>query len=152
MRVGGMAMDRSCFLFGHADAPQDILPRLEQEIENQVSNGITVFYVGYHGSFDRLAASALRAVKRRHSEITLMLLLAYHPAEQPVEPPQDFDGTFYPPIEEVPRRYAIVRSNEYMVRNAERVICYVTKCGSSQKLLLHAQRHRLHIANLGEPK
>ncbi len=145
-------MAQSCFLFGHADAPQDIIPRLMQEIENQVSKGITIFYVGYHGNFDRLAISALRAVKRRHSEITLILLLAYHPAEQPIEPPQDFDGTFYPPIEKVPRRYAIVRSNEYMIRNAEQVICYVKKCGSSQKLLLYAQRRKLHITNLGETK
>lgn len=46
-------MLRSCFLFGHADAPQSILPILEQAIEHEISEGVSVFYVGYHGSFDR---------------------------------------------------------------------------------------------------
>ena len=44
------------------------------------------------------------------------MLIPYHPAERPVETPPGFDGTFYPPgIESVPRRYAIVRANRYMV-------------------------------------
>lgn len=106
-------MQKSCFLFGHADTPQSILPLLEQAIEREVYLGVTVFYVGYHGNFDRMAATALRAVKHRHPGITIMLLLAYHPAERAVEIPIGFDGTFYPPLEGIPRRYALIRANQY---------------------------------------
>ncbi len=101
-------MQKSCFLFGNADTPKSILPSLEQAIEEEYSKGITVFYVGYHGDFDRLAATALKAVKHRYSEITLMLVLAYHPADRAVELPLGFDGSFYPPLENIPRRYVHV--------------------------------------------
>ena len=38
---------KSCFMFGHADAPDIIMPRLEQAIERYYSkDGLTDFYVG----------------------------------------------------------------------------------------------------------
>lgn len=43
-------MRKSCFLFGHADTPQSVLPILEQAIEKEVANGMSTFYVGYHGN------------------------------------------------------------------------------------------------------
>lgn len=142
-------MARSCFLFGHADAPQTILPILEQAIENEVSKETTVFYVGYHGAFDRLATTALKAVKRRHSEITLMLLLAYHPAEQPIELPQGFDGTFYPPIEKTPRKFAITKANKYMIQNVESIICYVCHVGNTRQLLNSAlHQEKIEVKNI----
>ena len=128
-------MRKSCFLFGHADTPLSVLPILEQAIEEEVASGISVFYVGYHGNFDRMAASALRSAKRRHAGIRLMLVIAYHPAEQAIEAPQGFDGTYYPPLEGVWRRYAIVRANQYMVKTADSLICYVQHYGNTRSLL-----------------
>ncbi|MBQ9994334.1 MAG: hypothetical protein IJP17_06450, partial [Clostridia bacterium] len=60
-------MEKNCFLFGHADTPQFILPILEQAIEQATQNGITSFYVGYHGNFDRLATTALRKIKLQYA-------------------------------------------------------------------------------------
>ena len=37
-----------------------------------------------------------------------------------------YDGTTYPPLEKVPRRYAIVRRNEWMVSSSDLVISGVT--------------------------
>lgn len=145
-------MRKSCFLFGHADAPQSILPILEQAIENEIDNGISVFFVGYHGNFDRMAASALRSVKHRHAEISLMLVLAYHPAEQAIEAPKGFDGTYYPPLEGIPRRYAIVRANQHMVKTSDSLICYVRHHGNTRNLLDLAvrQKRALQINNLAD--
>lgn len=140
---------RSCFLFGHADAPQSILPDLIEAIENEVSIGTTVFYVGYHGDFDRMAATALRKVKQRHSGVTATLVLAYHPAERAVEMPADFDGTFYPPLENVPRKVALAKANQYMVRTSDSLICYVRHFGNSRNLLEYAQYlKKISIINL----
>ena len=139
----------SCFLFGHADAPQSILPDLIEAIENEVSKGTTVFYVGYHGNFDRMAATALRDIKKKHSEVTAVLVLSYHPSEQPIEAPYGFDGTFYPPLENTPRRYAIVRANQYMITVSSSLICYVRHFGNSRKLLEYAERQKdISIVNL----
>lgn len=144
-------MSKSCFLFGHADTPQSILPMLEQAIEDEVAKGITTFYVGYRGNFDHLATTALKTVKQRHNKITLMLLLAYHPAEKNIEMPLGFDGTFYP-LEGVPYKYAILRANQYMVKTVDSIICYVRHLGNARELLKFAkkqeQNRKLTITNL----
>lgn len=144
-------MRKSCFLFGHADTPQSILPALVEAIEHEVAKNVTDFYVGYHGNFDRLAATALRQVKKRHTDITASLVLAYHPAELPMESPVGFDGTFYPPLENTPRRYAIVKANRYMVQSSDSIICYVKHCGNSRQLLNCAiRKNDISIINLAQ--
>ena len=146
---------KSCFLFVHSDAPQDIQSAIEIAVERQYLNyGIRQYYVGAYGSFDRMAASALKSVKKRYQDISLYLLLPYHPAERPVETPEGFDGTFYPPLEKVPRRYAIVRANRYMVETCDSVICYVNHIGNTRILLEYAQRRakkgEISVENLAE--
>lgn len=127
---------KSCFLFGHSDAPQDIQSAIEAALERQYLNhGIRQYYVGAYGVFDSMAASALKAAKKRYQEISLYLLLPYHPAERLMETPEGFDGTFYPPLEKVPRRYAIVRANRYMIETCDSIICYVSRIGNTRALL-----------------
>lgn len=147
-------MCKSCFLFGHADTPQSIYSDLEQAIKNEVRRGISVFYVGYHGDFDHMAASALRAIKRQYSGITVMLLLSYHPAEKSIETPSDFDGTFYPPMEGIPRKYALIRANQYMVKEADSLICFVNHPGNTRNLLEYAKKEtsEKNITNIAEKR
>ena len=65
------------------------------------------------------------------------MLIPYHPAERPVETPPGFDGTFYPPgMESVPRRYAIVRANRYMVDHADFLIAYAWHPASNARELV----------------
>ena len=87
---------KSCFFIGHRDTPEEILPLLIQTIEKHISEyGVTGFVVGAYGSFDRLAAQAVISLKQHYPQITLSLLLPYHPAERPTETPPGFDNTFY---------------------------------------------------------
>ena len=145
---------KSCFLFGHADCPDQVLPRLEQAIETAISNEVTDFYVGNRGAFDRLAATAVKRAKKKFPEVRLYLLLAYHPAERAPEPSEGFDGTYYPLYEKVPRRFAIVRTNEATLRQADYVICYVNHVGNTRKLLAVAQNRQkkgeLQIENIAD--
>ena len=142
---------KSCFLFGHADCPDQVLPRLEQAIETAISNGVTDFYVGNRGAFDRLAATAVKRAKKKFPEVRLFLLLAYHPAERPQELSEGFDGTYYPLEKAPPRRFAIVRANEAMLRQAEYVICYVNHVGNTRRLLdLVLKDQKLSILNIAE--
>lgn len=46
--------------------------------------GVTEFFVGHYGRFDALAAHAVKDAKKRHLEVTLMLLLPYHPFDRPI--------------------------------------------------------------------
>lgn len=133
---------KSCFMFGHADCPDDMLPKIEKAIVKCYSKGVNAFYVGSRGRFDGLAATAVKRVKQQHNDIRLYLLLAYHPGERPVDPWEGFDGSYYPPLENVPRPYAIVRGNQYMVDNSDYLICYVKHIGNTRNLLEYAQKRK----------
>lgn len=131
-------MRTSCFFIGHRDAPEAIYPQLLAEVERHIAElGVTEFIVGHYGGFDRLAAKSVIAAKQRHPNISLLLLLPYHPSEQSIEIPAGFDNTYYPPdMEKVPRRLAIVRANRYMVDHVDYLIAYAWHPASNARELV----------------
>lgn len=134
---------KSCFFIGHREASQDIVPAIEEAIEKHiVEYGVTEFIVGNYGSFDHLAANAVIRTKQRHPQITLSLLLPYHPAERPIEKPEGFDNTYYPDgMEKVPRKLAIARANRYVVDHVDYLIAYAWHPASNaRELVEYAQR------------
>ncbi len=143
--------NKVCFLFGHSTAPEHVRSHLQSAIQQHYADyGIRTFIVGNRGRFDQMAAAELRALKQHHNDVTLLLLLAYHPADRSVVLPWLFDGSYYPPLEGVPRRFAIVQANRHMVKTADSLICYVSHPGNSRSLLEFAQRKRpqIHIENV----
>ena len=150
---------KSCFFIGHREAPASLLPSLIEAIEQHIVDfGVTEFLVGHYGNFDKLAAQAVIAAKARHPEITLLLVLPYHPAERPVQAPTGFDSTYYPPgMENVPRRFAITRANQYLVDHTDYLIAFVTHPASNAAKLLsraeiRARKGQLRITNLPVPE
>ena len=119
--------EKTCILIGHREAPDSLLSILDAEVERHITAyGVTDFVVGRYGRFDGIAARCVKAAKKRHTEVTLTLLLPYHPYDRPTPTPPGFDGTFYPPgMETVPKRAAIVRANRYMVEHSDYPIAYV---------------------------
>ena len=152
-----MSHGKSCFFIGHREAGERLLPRLELTIEKLIAEeNVRYFYVGGYGGFDRIAAAAVKRAKQKYPDITLMLVLPYHPAERAVPTPDGFDGTYHPEgLESTPRRYAIVRTNQIMVNTCEWLVCYVRHGASnSRNLLEYAQRREekglIQIINIGE--
>lgn len=148
---------KSCFFIGHREADERLRSKLDSVVESLIlEEDVDYFYVGGYGGFDQIAAGAVKRAKRKHPHITLMLVLPYHPAERPVETPYGFDGTFYPDgLENVPRRFAIVRANKRMVDTSDWLVCYVRHGASnSRNLLEYAQRRekkeQIRIVNLAE--
>ena len=111
----------SCFFIGHREANESLLPRLELEIDQLIrSENVHYFYVGGYGGFDQIAATAVKKAKKQHPDITLMLVLPYHPAERPIEKPPGYDGTYYlEGLEKTPRPFAIVKANQLMVNTCD---------------------------------
>lgn len=138
--------NKVCFLFGHATTPYDALPLIEAAADRQYNeHKIRTFVVGNRGSFDGYAATAIKKLKKKYSNISLLLLLAYHPAERPVHLSEGFDNSYYPPLENVPRQYAIVRANKYMIDTADSIICYVNHIGNTRNLLDYALRRQKKV-------
>ena len=143
---------KSCFFIGHREASTEIFPILTEAVERHIAQfGVREFIVGNYGGFDRMAAKAIIASKAQYPEITLSLMIPYHPSERPLECPAGFDNTFYPPdMERVPRRLAIIRANRYMVDHVDYLIAYAWHPASNARNLLeYAQkRERQHLISI----
>ncbi len=135
---------KSCFFIGDREASNELLPILTQVVEKHISEyGVTVFIVGGYGGFDHLAAKAVISLKQQYPEITLSLLIPYHPTERPIETPPGFDNTYYPPgMENVPRKLAIVRANRYMVDHVDYLIAYAWHPASNARDLVEYAKKR----------
>ena len=129
---------KSCFFIGHRETPDNVLPILQEAVNKHIEDdGVTEFIVGHYGNFDYLAVKAVTAAKQLHPDITLSLLIPYHPAERPIKKPKGFDNTYYPPgMEYVPRKLAIVRANRYMVDHVDFLIAYAWHPASNARELV----------------
>lgn len=142
---------KSCFFIGHRDTPAEIYGELLRGVENLICDyGVSEFIVGHYGAFDRMAAGAVIEAKKKYSGISLVMLLPYHPGECPIELPEGFDSTFYPPgMERVPRKVAIVRANRYMAEHVEYLLSYAWHPGSNARELTdYALRRGVKVTNL----
>ena len=135
-------MEKTCFFIGHRDAPDSLAPELDALVERHIAEyDVREFVVGRYGSFDALAASAVKRAKVRHPDVRLVCLRPYHPAERPEKTPSGFDGSFYPPgMERVPRKLAIVRANRYMVNKNNFQIAYAWHPGNARELVEYAKK------------
>ena len=111
---------------GHAQISQSekIEKWLYDVTQKLIEQGATTFYLGGYGAFDSLAASVLRMQKKQHPQIELILVLAYLNTGKDTS---GYDSTVYPPLETVPRRFAISHRNRWMVESADVVVAYVLR-------------------------
>ncbi|MBQ4100834.1 MAG: hypothetical protein IJC83_04740, partial [Oscillospiraceae bacterium] len=114
---------KSCTFFGHRDTPSEIAPLLKSAIIDLVENeGVTMFYVGCEGSFDRMAHRLLYELKQTYPHINYARVLAYIPKKSY----EDLSDTIYPECVAISHpRYAIAKRNQYMIDKADFVIAYV---------------------------
>lgn len=152
-------MNQSCYFIGHREAGEAVRLLLEEAVERHITEyGVTQFIVGEHGGFDRMAASTVIKAKKQHPEITLLLLLAYHPAEHKINLPQGFDSTYYPfETNAPPHKFGIVKANEMMIRTCDYLIAYAWHPASNARTLVEkAMRLQtkggIHVENLGQDR
>ena len=110
---------------GHSEVyQQEAVSRwLKDVVERLISQGADMFLVGGYGTFDSLACATVWEMKKQYPHIESVLVLPY--PDKRVDTSR-YDGTTYLPIENVPRRYAIVHRNQWMIEKADVVVAYVT--------------------------
>ena len=134
---------------GHKDvADRDAVEQwLRLVCSNLIAHGADEFYLGGYGGFDFLCASVLRELKKANPQIRLILVLPYLNSSMLTD---GYDETLYPPLESVPRRFAISRRNEWMVQECDAVVAYVTHgWGGAAKTLEFARRKKKKILLYG---
>lgn len=130
---------------GHREVrePEKVRKWLYETVEELIREGVDCFYLGGYGQFDFMAADVVREMKDKYPHIRSVLVLPYLDRGYDVS---EYDESNYPPLENVPRRYAISRRNEYMVDNADVVIAYVLySFGGASKTLRYSERKHKRI-------
>ena len=142
-----------CF-FGHHDTTDDIKDRLRQEIRFLIINeNARQFYVGNHGRFDYMVIEVLREIKEEFPGITYAVVLAYMP-DRPTDEYSCFspeESLFPDGLEKVPRKFAVLWRNDWMLKQSDTVVCYVYHAfGGSGRMVEKALKQRKRVINLAK--
>lgn len=136
----------NCTFFGHADAPSEVKNKLREEVVKLIENRVVDrFYVGNHGSFDRMALSVLKELSEVYPHIDYCVVYAYLPKDC-----DDFSHTVYPEgIESVPKRFAINYRNNWLIQHSDIVITFVARSyGGAAKFKKTAEKKGKEIIEL----
>lgn len=134
---------KACTFFGHRDCPETIKPKIRTAVIDLIENhGVTMFYVGNQGNFDRMVRSVLKEVTTAYPGVGYAVVLAYMPSAKVANLSEDFSDTMLPEgIEKVPKRYAIPWRNKWMIAHADYVITYVIHSyGGASRFTILAQK------------
>ena len=142
---------KACTFFGHRDCLETIKPKIRTAVIDLIENhGVTMFYVGNQGNFDRLVRSILKEVTTAYPEVGYAVVLAYMPSAK--KRADDFSDTLLPDgIEKVPKRFAIPWRNKWMIEHADYVVTYVTRpCGGASRFADYAGKNGKKLRPLAD--
>lgn len=138
---------------GHSDfVPSTAVEaRLLSVLGSQIGDSPAELLLGGYGNFDRFALRCGRIFQQTHPQVSLVYVTPYMITERQTSVGAEYDGIVYPPLENVPPRYAILHRNRYMVEQADLVIACITRSrGGAYQTFLHAQRKGKTIINLAD--
>lgn len=148
-------MEKICSFFGHRDVFVNLSNQLNQAIEKAILEyGVTTFYVGDRGDFDRQGASAVRAMKHKYPNIKLVLILPYFSNKLNTYKEyyqQQYDEIIIPSVlDGVHPKGAITKRNRWMVEQSSCIIAYINReYGGAYTTVMYAKKKKLPINNLG---
>lgn len=137
-----MEKEKICCFFGHRDAPDALLPAISAAVRALVEvEEVSVFLVGGHGNFDRLAAEAVASLRQEYPHIRLLLAAAYGSALPKAEE-GPYDRAFVPEsLRGVPIKAAIPRRNRWMAAKSQYVIAFLEReAGGAYGAVAYARR------------
>ena len=136
-----------CTFFGHRDAPNSLTESIKKAVIQLIENGIKDFYVGNNGRFDFMVQDILANLIKNNGDINVRIVLSYID-EKAISGHQEL--TIFPEeLESVPKKFAISKRNEYLIKKSAIVLCYVENSFSnSHKWVEKARKKGLKIMNL----
>ncbi|OQB12611.1 MAG: hypothetical protein BWY15_02174 [Firmicutes bacterium ADurb.Bin193] len=146
-------METICTFFGHRDVLSDIKDSLTKEIERHITEkGVTTFYVGDYGNFDRMAAGILSGMEKNYPHIEVRKVLAYISGKKAGFAPSREENTLCPDgLEFAPWKFAVTHRNRWMVEQSDYLISYVrSSYGGAYEALKYAKGKGKNIVNLAD--
>ena len=140
---------RICTFFGHRDCPAPIRTQLKAVLIDLITNhDVDMFYIGNQGRFDVIVRSVLRELKEEYPQINYAVVVAYMPGKQTEY--DDYSDTMLPEgIESVHPRYAISWRNNWMLRQSDYVVTYITHAwGGAVRYANKAKSQKKQVFNI----
>lgn len=128
----------ACTFFGHRDCPEAVREQVRRAVENLILHyGVDMFYVGNQGRFDAIVRGVLSQLAQKYPQIRYAVVLSALPRAQ-----HDFSDTMLPEgIEAIHPRYAIDWRNNWMLKQSNFVVSYITHWwGGAAKYVQKAER------------
>ena len=139
----------------HIASKNKVKEALKRWIRETISSEEAVTcYLGGYGDFDEICARVCREIKQEYSNIRLVYVTPYISLSEQAKIKELlkyglYDESLYPPIENVPLRFAISKRNEWMMTNADLVVVYVNQqYGGAYTSLQVARRKKKKIVNI----
>ena len=142
-----------CTFFGHRECPETIKTKLRDTLIDLIENhAADMFYVGNQGHFDHYVRCALHDLKQEYPHIQYAVVLAYMPGKKTEY--DDYSDTMLPEgIESVHPHYAISWRNNWMLRQSEYVVTYITHSyGGAAQYAKKASKRGKKIVNIVDSK
>lgn len=131
--------------FGHREIYEkaEVEKRLAACVLQLLEDGAVECLLGDYGDFDRLCGSVLQ---KRRNFFPRLRLVYVQPYLDRLPSREIFDEIIYPPLENVPKKYAISKRNEWMIRQSDVVVIYCkTSYGGAAAALSYAKRQGKRI-------
>ena len=139
---------KSCTFFGHSEFYENIEDELKSVVYDLIENkGVVNFYVGTHGKFDMLTKKILAEAKSKYNHLSCYMVLAY--LNKDAASDSKIETLFPEGIEGVPKRYAIVFRNGWMIDRSDFVVTYVKyETGGAAKFKTIAEKKGKTVINI----
>ncbi len=144
-----MEKNKTCCFFGHREVTHNIRPKLTSIIEKLITeDSVTEFYVGNQGQFDNMVYSVLKELKAKYPQIRYTVVLAYMPDEH-IQEVYGEDTLFPDGMENVPKKFAISKRNDWMIQQSCFAVCYVHKItGGAAKFREKCIKKKLKVIDI----
>ena len=130
--------------FGHADFSSS------ENVENSIKKLFTKlkkvdkveFYLSGYGAFSDFAYKKCVEFKNNHHNVKIIFITPY--LDSYLENRKDslrslYDEIIFPTIENIPKKFAIIKRNEWIVDNSNLIVFYVNRSfGGASKVLTYA--------------
>ncbi len=139
--------EQTCTFFGHRNTGEELRPYLREAILALIEGcGVTRFFVGHHGNFDRMVLETLRELHESY-RIRYWVVLSddgRYPQFKPHETLRRMALHVLLPKERIPHR------NRLMIRYSGYVVAYVTHPGGAAYFVGCARKAGKTVINLAD--
>ena len=141
---------KACCGFGHRYVFENLISKLDNAVEEAITQGCELFYTGAMGDFDSLFSSAVRSAKKVYPYIKLICVKPYFTTD--INTDKDYYAALYDDIiipdelAGIHPKAAIKARNRWMIDNSDIVLIYtVRNYGGAYEAKQYAQHENKAI-------